>query len=89
MMTSENSMGKIEAFKIELFKNLTIQDALVAIPVFTTEINRKNLKHIVYLAHAHPLFHEDVGVTEKRVNKFANLNIGTEWEKAIKLAARS
>ena len=73
MATFDNLIEQIEAFKTNPFEKLTIQDALVLIPVSKVEISQEGLKHIVALAHTHPLFQEDIRVTEKRINKCGSL----------------
>jgi hypothetical protein len=89
MTASDRFVKEIKAYETKLLENLTIQDALILIPVFTADIGQEDTQHIVALAHAHSLFPEDAETTEKRINRFANLTDAVERTKAIELATKS
>ena len=89
MKPSDKLIEEIAAYKTQPVENLTIQDALILIPVVTAEIDRKDIPHMLQLAHAHSLFPEDKKDTEKRINRFANLITAVERSKAIDLGAKS
>jgi hypothetical protein len=71
--TTQNSTTKS-------YKNLTIQDSLIAIAVYAAQIDPneslKDIKRIEDLAQKNPLFRENPRALRARINKFVN-SIGT------------
>lgn len=61
---------------LKFHKNLTFQDALIAIAVYAAQIDpsepHSDIKQIENLAKEYPLFNEDAKALRARINKFVN-----------------
>jgi hypothetical protein len=74
-------------------KNLTIQDAIIAIAVYAGQLKpydcEVGIKKIQSLAQKNPLFSEDSESTRSRINKFANSMNAGKAKEFVNLAAAS
>jgi predicted nuclease of restriction endonuclease-like RecB superfamily len=76
MTLSDKHEQEIAAYETDTFENLTVQDALTIIAVFTAQIDpdhcEEDVSRIGAIAENHPEFIETKEKILKRINKFVN-----------------
>ena len=91
-LTSNSSVGS-SINRTKPVKNLSLQDAIIAVAVYASQLNPddcdEDIKKIQSLAQDHSLFNEDPKKTRSRIYRFANYMNTEKVEEFVNLAAAS